>query len=135
MPKSSSDDSDSSTDLSDGPVVLTRYQKAAHKAQRQRDQDDSTSAREMLSEANELAASVHHRVQKAEQHHRELITLLDKEQAHTSPGHEDRIRHLEAEVEEARVFAEQEKRVWEQACEILDRANTHLQRVVNRRVT
>ena len=135
MPKSSSDNSDSSIDLSDGPVVLTREQKAARKARRQRDQNDSTSARQMLSEANDLAASVHHRVQRAEQHYRELITLLDKEQAHTSPGQEDKIRLLEAEVEKARVFAEQEKRVFEQACEIIDRVNIHLQRIVNRRDT
>ena len=135
MQESSSDDSDSSTDLSDGPVVLTREQTAARRRQRQRDQDDSRSARDMLNEANEIVASVQHRAQQARLLHTELVELLEQERTHTGPGREERIRHLEAEVEEARVFAEQERRVLQQANDFLNLANTHLQRIFNRRGT
>ena len=115
MPKSSSEDSDSSTDLSDGPVVLTREQKAARKTQRQRDierraqrqreearmmerarEQDERGTADMLREANDLASRARTRAHEAREHYRHLLALIEEELAHPGQGHQEKIIGLVA---------------------------------------
>ena len=138
MPKSSSEDSDSSTDLSDGPVVLTREQKAARKTHRQRDierraEEQREKAREfervreederdiagMLSEASEIASRTRTRAHVADEHYRHLLALIEEELAHPGQGHQEKIRDLRAQAEDMRVFAEQQERTLQEVREVI----------------
>jgi len=154
MPKSSSDDSDSSTDLSDGPVVLTREQKAARKTQRQRDierraEEQHEKAREfervreederdiagMLSEASELALRTRTRAHGADEHYRHLLALIEEELAHPGQGHQEKIRDMQTQAEDMRVFAEQQERTLREVRDVIQTLNGVIRDAFNRNVT
>ena len=138
MPKSSSEDSDSSTDLSDGPVVLTREQKAVRKTHRQRDierraEEQREKAREferhreqderdiavMLREASEIASRTRTRAHGADEHYRHLLALIEEELAHQGQGNQEKIRGLRAQAEDMRVFAEGQERTLQEVREFI----------------
>ena len=154
MPKSSSDDSDSSTDLSDGPVVLTREQKAARKTQRQREEErraqqqreeerrrerhreqDEGETADMLSEASELASRTRNRAHGAREHYRHLLALIEEELAHPGQGHQEKIRDLQAQAEDMRVFAEQQERTLQEVREVIHTLHGVMRGAFNRNVT
>jgi predicted transcriptional regulator len=138
MPKSSSEDSDSSTDLSDGPVVFTREQKAARKTQSQRDierraeeqhekarefervrEEDERDIADMLREASELASRTRTRARGADERYRHLLALIKEELDHPGQGHQEKIRDLQTRAEEMRDFAEQQERTLQEVHEVI----------------